>query len=357
MLQKGESSAQNLAFFKNDRILSCFKFNKHNDRGLHILQLTLYFSFLLLSIDFIYKTINNISYVDRSKCILNRSLPPVLFLIYENFVELGMLVLTGVFLSVLVEHYFSRYQKYYPQNPLTAFLYASVIPVCACSVIPLLYTMEDRLSYRTLVTFIVAAPILNPYIIVLSFTVLGWKYAILRIAGALVIAISAGYIIEFFTTRTSRLFSGQSLACKTNRCAVAGQGLLEKTRQIFVKILPWLLVAGIFSLSFELFMPKNIVAEHVLNSSIKGLAGFSLVGIPLYFCNGADVLFLRPLLCNGLGIGTAIAFSLTSTAICVSSFIMLLSFFGKKQTLILTLYIFLAAFGMGLVINNFVAYQ
>ncbi|MBN2411637.1 permease [candidate division KSB1 bacterium] len=310
-------------------------------------------SVIILSVDFVYKIWNNISYSNRSSCILYKSIPPKLFLFYEYFIELLMIVIVGIFVAVIVEDYFSRYKQFYPKNPVTAFLYASVLPVCACSVIPLLYTMDKRLSFRTLVTFIIAAPLLNPYIIVLSWTVIGSVYTILRISGAFVVAFSAGYVLDVFGGLNSNSDYKTVASCQTKQCTLMGQGIIEKSYFLFIKIFPYIIIAGILGLTFELFMPINYISQFNLFHGIKQLLAFIFIGIPVYFCNGADVLLLRPLICNGLPVGTAVAFSLTSTAICVSSFIMLLRFLGRIQTLFLTLYIMIATFGIGMIINYF----
>jgi len=56
------------------------------------------------------------------------------------------------------------------------FIYASLLPVCACAAIPVIKTMQEKMKFNILVTFLVAAPLLNPYILFLSFNVLGIKY-------------------------------------------------------------------------------------------------------------------------------------------------------------------------------------
>ena len=307
-------------------------------------------SFIILVLDFIYKRYNDISYVNKSKCFLNQALPPFLFLFYEYFIELVMIVIVGIYVSVVLESWFSRYRRFYPTNPVTAFLYASVIPVCSCSVLPLMETLNDKVSYRTLVTFIVAAPLLNPYIIVLSFTLLGPLFGVLRIAGAFVLAVSVGVIMDLLPLGHTATAGKQALACGKSACIVTG-GYMEKSYGIFRKILPYLLLAGLMGMGIEWALPHRFLGGLSLGSRLKGLLLFSMVGIPIYFCNGADILFLRPLVCSGMGLGTAISFSLTSTAICISSFIMLLKFMGRKQTVILTAVILILSLGMGLLIN------
>ena len=107
------------------------------------------------------------------------------------------MVIVGVFLATLLEKYFQRYESMYPKNPITAFIYASIIPVCACTVIPMMGTMQGKINLRTIITFIVVAPLLSPYIIMLSFSVLGFEYGILKIICSLILAVITSIVMLF----------------------------------------------------------------------------------------------------------------------------------------------------------------
>jgi uncharacterized membrane protein YraQ (UPF0718 family) len=74
----------------------------------------------------------------------------------------------------------------------------------------------------------------------------------------------------------------------------------------------------------------------------------------MYYCNGADVILLKPLIAHsGLSLGTAMAFSLTSTSICITAIIMLIKFLNKKLTMILIGTIAILTFIIGFLINTF----
>ena len=82
-------------------------------------------------------------------------------------------------------------------------------------------------------------------------------------------------------------------------------------------------------------------------------ARMTVIGIPLYVCNGADVLLLKPLLAyTDLTTGTAMVFSLTSSAVCISSIAMLFKFMGRKLTLILLANLTVLTLLIGFAINH-----
>jgi len=315
------------------------------------IKLLICFSLSVLIIDFIYKTINGISYQNREACIFYNIAPKMIFLVYEYFIELLFIVIAGIFVAVIFECQFSKFKRFFPKNQFWAFIYASVIPVCSCSAIPMLQTMKEKLRMRTLITFVVAAPLLNPYIIMLSFSVLGVKYAFLRIISSAILALLTGLIVEYFYRKEVLNFKAATV-CKPKSCHFTKPNIYEDTFEILKKVFPYLFIAGFLGLLFEFYDPARFFQRIYFGNSWAGIPFAVLVGTPIYFCNGADVVFLKPVIeLAGLSLGTAMTFSLTSTSICISSFIMLLKFVGKRLTFILTLCIVSITMILGFVIN------
>jgi len=310
------------------------------------------FSIFFFAADLVYKTINNISYLNRENCILYRMLPKIGFLFFEYFIELFLIVIVGIFLAVLLEAYFVKYKRFYPSNTLTAFFYASLLPVCACTTIPLISSMREKLTFRTIITFVVAAPLLSPYIIALSFSVLGMTYGMLRIVSAFLLAIVSGFVMEFFYAKED-LGGWIALSpCNPHGGHSEKPDVYLKTFEVFKKILPYLIVAGVAGILIELAAPANFLKDHTIPNNAPGVFLVILAGIPIYLCHGAEVLFLRPLIHQGgLSLGTAMAFSLASTSICVTSFVMLIKFMGKKLTMILLANLIIVTLLLGLLIN------
>lgn len=338
-------------------------------------------SVLVLGIDFIYSKINNISYANRQECIINKLLPKPAFLFAEYVVELTMLVFLGILIATALEHYFSRFKKLYPSNLFTAFLYASILPVCACSVIPLIRSLQGKLSFRNIIAFVVSAPLLSPYIIVLSLSVIGVEYTVIRIITSFLLAASAGIMLELFYNRLNLkhnimtgpvLFQGggcespagcgemitMASSCggcsssKDSGCSTQESDIFLKTYQIFKEALPYLVVAGAAGIALEYVTLNRLLLDYDIDNSFLSVVTVSLVGVPIYFCSGTEVLFLRPLMhTNNFSMGTAIAFSLSSTSICLTSAIMLLKFLGKGLTAILIAHIFIATIIIGYLLN------
>jgi uncharacterized protein len=308
-----------------------------NQNKINYGKIAIWLILAILTADAIYSVWNGINLQTRDRCMIYKSLPRWLFLTNEYLIELFMVVVAGAFAGTLAEKYFTKFRKFLPKNQITAFLYASVIPVCSCSAIPLIESMKNKLPLRTLITFVMAAPLLNPYIIALSYSVLGIKYGTFRIIGSFLVSILTGLFVEWVYIRSGKPEIGIYKSCEPSGCGfVTGNDVYRKTWKMISKIAPYILIAGILGLVFELTGPVKLIERLPLNGSILSTLIITLIGVPIYFCNGADILFLSPLLqYTDLGLGSAIAFSLTSTAICASSIVMLTKFIGKRLTVAL----------------------
>lgn len=296
-------------------------------------------SIVLLAVDYIYKLSFNITYQTRRECFLYQSLPRPLFLIYEYFIELSLILIVGIFIAVLLEKFFRKFGRFYPKNPLSAFIYASILPVCSCGALPLIESMGGKMKMRALITFIISAPLLNPYIIVISFTTLGYEYALLRILLSFILAIGTAYIVEFFSGKSPGTLP---LNCKPQNCSINEKDVYIKSYDILKKVFPYLILAAAVGIGLEYLSPANWLSDYDLNNNIIGLLLAIIIGIPVYLCNGADVLLLKPLIYySGLPMGTALAFSLTSTSVCFTSLILMSKFLGKKLTAILLFSVFI----------------
>jgi uncharacterized membrane protein YraQ (UPF0718 family) len=294
----------------------------------------------ILAADTVYKVVNDISYVSREKCVLFKIFPKPAFLVIEYLFETIMIVLVGVFLAVLLARGFARYARFLPRNPLTAFVYGSILPVCSCAVIPLVSTMRGRMRFATTMSLVLAAPLLSPYIIVLSFSVLGPTYGILR-------------IVSSFGRRSAGLkISPDGTGC-ARACSSDEEDVYLRTLHVFTKLLPYLIVAAGVGILFEYLGPNNLLIRDTgWGRGPLGVLVWALMGVPLYFCHGAEVLFLRPLVAHEFPLGTAIAFSLTSTAICTTAIAMLLGMIGRRLTVILTTCILVVSLLLALLING-----
>jgi uncharacterized membrane protein YraQ (UPF0718 family) len=278
-------------------------------------------------------------------------MPRWLFLVYEYFFELAVVVLLGVFASTLIEVYINKTKRFFPKNQLLAFVYGAILPVCSCGVIPLIETMKERVSLRVIVTFVIAAPLLNPYIVILAVSILGVEYALLRIVASFVLALLTGFFVDLYARRSGNIHIGKYEACNT-ACAPSDRDPFVKALRITISLLPYILIGGGISFAIEMFNPKQILTWFNFSNQWISMLVMAAIGIPVYVCNGADILLLKPLLSfTDLTQGSAMVFSLTSSAVCISSIIMLDRFLGRRLTVVLVITVTILSLLIGSCIN------
>jgi uncharacterized membrane protein YraQ (UPF0718 family) len=301
--------------------------------------------------DIVYKVTSDISFANREKCILFRALPPIGFTLFEYVFETLVVVFVGTFVAVWLRRRFSRFSRFYPRSPWAAFAYASAIPVCACAAIPLLESMKGKLKFTTTMSFVLAAPLLSPYIIILSFSVLGFTYGVLRILSSFALVMVTAFILGLVERRIAvvpRTFMGPGC---TRHCPGASGDIYIETFTVFRSLLPYLLIAGGAGVVLEYLGPRAGLLAGRMGAGPGGIMTWVLVGVPLYFCNGAEVLFVRPLVVHGFPLGTGVAFSMTSTAICATSIAMLLKVIGRWLTTVMVGCVVAGSLALGLVLN------
>lgn len=302
----------------------------------------------------LYMNIMGFNSLSHDACIVYKNVPRWFFLFYENFLELFVVIVLGILAGVLIEKYFNRIKRFYPKNQLLAFVYGSILPVCSCGVIPLVESMQKKTSLKVVVAFIISTPLLNPYIISVSYAVLGLKYTLLRVIFSFFTAIITGYVVEWASKLMKSGNYGDYGSCVTTCDPVLDRDPLVKTMKMTKKVLPYILIAGALSFTLAMINPRQFLDSMSFAREPWSTILLTVIGIPLYVCNGSDVMFLKPLMqYTDLSMGAAIAFSLSSSAICISSIVMLSKYLGNKLTVVLTGCIFILMILFSYIINIF----
>jgi uncharacterized membrane protein YraQ (UPF0718 family) len=186
---------------------------------------------------------------------------------------------------------------------------------------------------------------------VLSFSVLGFRYGVLRILSSFVLVILTAVVLGAFERKGGPIDMSKMAGCSKS-CGPQETDIYLQTFAIFKRLLPFLLVAGALGVALEYFGTRDLMLHGVFGSGVGSIMAWILIGVPLYFCHGAEVLFLRPLLSHGFPMGTGIAFSLTSTVICTTSIAMLFRMIGARLTLVLIGCTVAISLGLALIMNH-----
>ncbi|MFO8056016.1 MAG: permease, partial [bacterium] len=262
----------------------------------------------------------------------------------------------GCFLAGVLEKYFRAGRIPFPKSMVGNGVFASLIPMCSCAVVPLAQGMLHlhRVRVRAVITFLMVAPVLNPMVIPLSWGILGLEYLVLRIVAAFALGIITGIVVEKWVGIPERE-GGPAFTCagcsrsSSFKPGHSGSALMLGWDHL-VNLAYYIFIGVAIGAMFSVYLPPGLVGKYLSNGSV-GLLLSVLIGIPIFICAGEETIILAPLMDMGLPMGHAIAFTISGNAICVTSVAMLLPVFGKKTTAIMVGALFVGSLVFGALIN------
>ena len=265
--------------------------------------------------------------------------------------------IAGCVLSGIIERAFAKNTRWLPKSMISAGMFASLLPICSCAAVPFSYSLmaTRRIRLRGVITFMMVVPVLNPFVIVFSYGVLGGAYVAFRILSIFVLAMITGALIERFCgEREPGSPKGACFSCQGCKGggigATAPSTAVDAAFNLVIFLVPYMIVGVLIGAAFTVFVPPFMVGQY-LSSRFTGMLLAVLIGLPVFLCSGEDVLILAPLMEMGLPMGHGIALTLAGNGICLSSIALLAPLFGKKATAWIVLSFFTGSITIGLVIN------
>lgn len=178
-------------------------------------------------------------------------------------------------------------------NVLAALLGAAT-PFCTCTAIPLFLGMlEADVPVGPAVSFLLASPTVNLGAVVLLLLVFGWRTTLFYAAVCLLAAVIVGWLLgavpreralrDYLWLQESDPLPGRK------RVALKKAALLS--RQLTLRLVPWLLLATLGGLLIDVLIPSSSVASLSHRALWLAIPGAVLLGSVIY----ADILLLIPL--------------------------------------------------------------
>jgi uncharacterized protein len=274
-------------------------------------------------------------------------------------------VVVGVIISVLVAKYLksSFILKFKSKNRFISHIQAMFIglalPVCECGNVPL----AKRLSLvgfkpSEVITFFLAAPILNPLVLFTTLEAfnLDKNIAIIRIVSGAIIALVIGLVFSYHPNQRElmansavnlRNFDG----FKTNiEDEVNHNNFLEVFRDEFFNVFKMLVIGCLLAATFQIVVPREFVSVFASEPTLSIIAMMFLAFI-ISICSSVDAFFALSL-ASTFSLGSIMAFLVFGPMIDVKTLAMLRSVF-KPQTLgLLTAMVTILCIFLGLAVNN-----
>lgn len=241
---------------------------------------------------------------------------------------------------------------------IMAVLFGAVTPFCACSTVPMtLGLLQAGVSFGTVMSFVIASPLMDPLVFILLGTFMGWKVAIGFLVLTSAFAVIFGVIFEKL---------GWSNQVKNVRLKGDGHeqnenlpiGFKNRLKASFLKawgdfkgVFIYMIIGVAIGAAIYGYMPTDLLAKVAGRDNPFAVIVVALIGMPLYIRVEAAIPIGLALIGKGASIGAVIAFIISGAGIAIPELTMLASIFKKKIIIAFIVIVFVTAVISGLIFN------
>jgi len=228
----------------------------------------------------------------------------------------------------------------------------AVLPGCSCTTMPLAAGLSGLAGPRTgtLTAFVFVSPLLSPFTVVLTLSLLGWEMTTARVVASIAGSLAIGVLINryeprFRPTPTVLPIAGggpTARSCmdhcrceptRTEPTVDRWAQLARNSRRILRGVVPYFLPGMLVAAALSALVPQDAAPGVLGNASgVWAFALAAMVGIPLYVCEGEEVPLTVGVLAVGLGPGPSLTFLLGSVGTCVPTLLMSRGILGERAT-------------------------
>ena len=259
------------------------------------------------------------------------SMTPLNEHVQHLIIEVAPLVLGGVLLTALVRALWTGVPLHWvagrkePLQALRGLVLGAPLPLTACSLLPVTEALRKRRASAALVlAFLLMAPQLGLEAVGLGWGLMGWRFALLRLAVAALAALAGALVLASQVTRAEPVAEPVPVAPEQSlprRALLA----LDET---FVHVVPWVLVGLLAAAAVQLY----VADLHGASWLQTGLV--SLVSLPLYVCASGATPVAAALWDKGLASPAAMALLVLGPGVNLAALRFLARSYGLRPTLL-----------------------
>lgn len=275
--------------------------------------------------------------------------------------EMAPYLLLGFLIAGLLNGVFSKdwVRRKMGKPGLGSTVRASVLgvplPLCSCGVIPTGVSFHRQGASKGATTsFLISTPQTGVDSILVTYSMMGWAFALIRPVIAFVTGIFGGLWADSIADKTGVKSVPSCSDCKDDNSKQQEHWFHRVFVYAFVTFLQdisrWLIFGLVMATLITLFVPQTLFTEYLNNPWLNMLI-ILVASIPLYVCATASVPIAAALLLKGVSPGAAIVFLMAGPATNIATLTVLWNAIGKRTTLVYLASIVLGAVGFGLLID------
>jgi len=280
-------------------------------------------------------------------------------LAFSVLIESIPFIILGIALSVLVQVWLPEEWLFriLPSRPVPRRFVISLLgmflPVCECGNVPLARGLVAKgYSVSDSMTFLIAAPIINPVTIITTHQAFGWDNGILvaRILGAIVIANILGWLFSKHREPFSLLTPRFAAQCERPDQSVSS-GRVGRSVDMFAReaavLMPALIVGSMVAGAIQVLVSRDQLVALGSDPLLSVIAMMALAFV-ISICANVDSFFILPFADTFLP-GSLVAFLLLGPIVDIKMLALMRTTYRSSTLLRLTLLVvsMTAAIGMG----------
>lgn len=286
----------------------------------------------------------------------------ILFLAITTLVELIMMHLPPYRIRRLLS---GKGKSLIAGNILGASL-GALTPFCACSTIPLLSGMlKAKAPFGSVMSFLIASPLLNPMIIGMLAAFLGWKLALTYLGIGVINAVLFGWIMERANGARFIKPARTPIGCCKEKLPEfhSPKTWREKIKKAswtalngsLKPVFPYLLIGVAIGSVIYGYLPEDLVLKLAGPQSPLAVPVAAVIGVPLYIRVEPAIAIGVAMMEKGMSVGAVIALIIGGAGMAIPEMSLLAGIFRKRLVGAIILFIFLTAVSGGIIFNLLVS--
>jgi len=280
--------------------------------------------------------------------------------IWNLLLDMSFWLLIGFFIAGMVhlyinENFISRFLK---RNNLSSVINASLfgvpLPLCSCGVIPVGVSLhKNGVSRASTISFLISTPQTGIDSIMVTYSLLGLPFAIIRPIVAFITGIAGGIVSVFVDKINDNVeknnYNNNESIYTNNKNFITGikYGFVTLLSDISKYLIIGLLVAALIGI----IVPNDFFSSYIKNDTIEMLI-MLIASIPIYVCATSSVPIAAMLFMKGLSPGAVLVFLMAGPATNAATINVISRVMGRRSLLIYLGTIIAFSFFFGFIINN-----
>lgn len=278
--------------------------------------------------------------------------------------EMSFYLLLGFLFSGILYVFFPRKKiyRFFCKNNFVSVMNAAImgipIPLCSCGVIPAGISLyKNGASKGSAVSFLISTPQTGIDSIMLTYSLLGFPFAIIRALIALITGLLGGILVNIFE-KNNQNQTEKTLEKELNqeKKQLNFRNFKEMLKYGFVTFLQdlskWLIIGILLATIISVVLPNDFFVSYLSNPSLQML--IVLIGaIPLYVCATGSVPIAAALIATCMSPGAALVFLMAGPATNMATITVIGKTLGRKTLIIYLISIISVSLLFGFLINSF----